>query len=111
MILKSSNTPGSRGWLNDVREENSSLPARNAALGIHLYSFKILLVAFLLQPQGTAHDAAQPSHCSLMFEFQGEIRWISQVIQYKTLFSSETFLSAAAFSNLLASSPMYDRVY
>lgn len=88
-----------------MREENSSLPARNAALGIDIYSFKILLVASLLQPPGTTHDAAQPSHCSLMFVFQGEIRWISQVTQYKTLFSSETFLSAAGFSNLRASSP------
>lgn len=95
-----------------MREENSSLRARNAALGIDIYPLKILLVVFLFQPQGTAHDAAQPSHCSHMFVFQGEIRWISQVIQCKTLFSSETFfLSAAAFSNLLASSPMYDRVY
>lgn len=89
----------------------TALPAPNAALGIDIYPFKILLVVFLLQPQGSAQAAAQPSHCSHMFVFQGEIRWISQVIQYKTLFTSETFLSAAAFSNLLASSPMYDRVY
>jgi len=96
------------------REESSPLLARNAALVIDIHSFKIPLVAFQLKPQ----DASRTMRCNAAFTlsshvraFQGRVGCISQVIQYETLFSSETFLSAAAFSNLLASSPMYDRVY
>lgn len=55
-----------------MREENSSLPACNAALGIDIYSFKILLVAFLLQPQGTTHIAAQPSLFSHVHVSRGD---------------------------------------
>lgn len=95
------------------RENSSRLPP-NAALVIDIYSFQILLVAFLLKPQGASCTMQRNATFMLLSHvcaFKGRVRCVSQVIQYKTLFSSETFLSAAAFSNLLASSAMYDRVY
>lgn len=87
---------------------------RNAAVVIDTDSSKILLVAFLFKPQG----ASRRKQCNTTFTlfphvrvFEGGVSCISQVIQYKTVFSPEIFLSVAAFSNFLASSPVYDRAY